>query len=254
MNLGDTVMLRKILFAAVFGLLAAPAHAETNGSIAAAFASTDFGLVDLEDQSIAGAIYHGFDNGFGLQGEAALHNADNGGGFDENYGKYALHGIYRTETWAAGVVVGQSELYFSDIDIYGAEGAFYLDRFTIGASYLRGDTDFNQELDRLALEARYFITDNLSVGAGGSLLNYETPVIDGEGGSYDINAEYRFANFPVAISAGFGSTDLDVMRENETWRVALRWDIGTSSLIDRDRRGASFDDVDLFLQEAWRID
>lgn len=248
-------MLRKALLAAVALIaLSAPVQAETNGSIGAGFSSTEFTGGDVENTSVEAAIFHGFGNGFGLQGELAFDSVESTGGFDNDYAQYALHGLYRTDTWAAGLVVGHSEVYNADIDIYGVEGAFYFDRFTLAGSYLRGDADFNQEFDRFGIDGRYFITDNFSVGAGLASETWDAGVIDADWVSYDLNAEYRFGALPIAASVGYGSSDFDTQSDVDTWRIGLRWDIGTNSLIDRDRNGASFDDVDRFLEESYRLD
>jgi len=248
-------MLRHVLAATAASVaMAASAYAETNGSIELARTNHDRDL-DLEVTGLNGTIFHGFGNGFGVQGEFQHHNLE-AGGSDEQINRYTMHGLYRTEAWAAGALVGKADWFGFDLDHWGAEGALYFDRWTVQASYIGGeiDTPNNPEIGRFNVSGRYFFTDNFSVGAGLGKTSFETSN-DIDWTSYDVNAEYRFGSFPVAIFAGFNSADFDGSGDDvDSVRFGLRWDIGTGSLIERDRQGASFSDAEELVQDLYRLD
>lgn len=239
-------MVRKMLIATVAAAaMSAPAFAQTNGSIAATRTSHDRD-VDIDVTSVSGAIYHGFGNGFAVQGDIAYHDIE-AGPADEQTTRYTVHGIYRTENWAIGLLAGTSDWFGSDFDHFGIEGALYFDRWTIESSYISGDLP-SVTYDRLSIAGRHFVTDNFSIGGGIGFANAD----EFDWRSYDLNAEYRLGAVPITLFAGYNHADLD--DDVDSVRVGLRWDIGTGSLLERDRRGASFNDVEAYIQDLYRPD
>jgi hypothetical protein len=224
------------------------AQAQTNGSIDISRTNHDSGF-GFDVTGVNGAIYHDFGNGFGVQGEIQYHDLDFGVGDAQNT-RYGLHGLYRTENWAVGALVGTGDWFSSDFDHWGVEGAFYFDRWTLQGSYISGDLP-SVTVDRLNFSGRYFVTDNFSLGGGVAFGSAD----EVDWNSYDLNAEYRFGGAPIAIFAGYNRGDFeDAGDDTDSVRFGLRWDIGTGSLIERDRHGASFNDVETFMQDIYRLD
>lgn len=224
------------------------AHAQTNGSIEVSRTNHDYGF-DFDVTGVGGAIYHGFDNGFGLQGEIQYHELDFGIA-DAQTTRFSAHGLYRTESWAAGALIGTTDLDGTQFDHWGVEGALYFDRWTLQGSYISGDLP-SATIDRFNVAGRYFVTDNFSLGGGVAFGSAD----DFDWNSYDLNAEYRFGGAPIAIFAGYNRGDFeDADDDTDSVRFGLRWDIGTGSLIERDRQGASFNDVEAYMQDIYRLD
>jgi hypothetical protein len=226
--------------------MTAPALAQTSGSIAVTRTNHDRD-VDIDVTGVSGVIYHGFSNGFGVQGEILYHDIE-AGPAEEQTTRYAVHGIYRSENWAVGLLAGTGDWFGSDFDHFGVEGALYFDRWTLEGSYISGDLP-SVTYDRLNIAGRHFVTDNFSIGGGIAFANAD----DFDWRSYDLNAEYRFGAAPIALFAGYNRADLDD-DDVDSVRFGLRWDIGTGSLIERDRQGASFSDVEAYIQDLYRPD
>lgn len=222
------------------------AHAQTNGSIEVTRTNHDS---DFDVTGVGGAIYHGFGNGFGVQGEIQYDDLDFGIA-DAQTTRFSAHGLYRTESWAVGALVGATDLDGTQFDHLGVGGAFYFDRWTLQGSYISGDLP-SVTVDRLNFSGRYFVTDNFSLGGGVAFGSAD----EVDWNSYDLNAEYRFGGAPIAIFVGYNRGDFeDSDDDTDSVRFGLRWDIGTGNLVERDRQGASFNDVEAFVQDVYRLD
>lgn len=160
-----------------------------------------------------------------------------------------------------------------DVDrVYaGAEAQAYWGNFTLyaQAGYQSADLGFGglgaglDEVDGFFVnaEARYFVTDNWKAFLKGG---YNTASLDVEALDFELDfdtftvgggTEYRFDNSPISVFANAeyinsetdGLTDFGLAEEGEFDSVkvmaGLKLNLGTQTLIERDRSGASLDPV-----------
>ncbi len=132
----------------------------------------------------------------------------------------------------------------------GLEGQAYLDGVTLygqfgvmKAAYERDDPFTFTGLFASA-EVRYFLTDNFRVDVHGLAVSMRSDQYDGGQTTWGagIGAEYRLADTPVSV---FGTADLfrsaAGLQEFGDARimVGLKFNIGSETLLERDRNGAS---------------
>lgn len=91
------------------------------------------------------------------------------------------------------------------------------------------------ELWSMSAGARYFITDNFSLGGSASVISASD--MNGDGHKVDLDAEYRFQGAPLSLFIGYRQTDLR-FREAEVAGIGFRWSFGAGSLIELERSGA----------------
>jgi opacity protein-like surface antigen len=148
-------------------------------------------------------------------------------------GAGAVHLFHRNDKFAVGGVVGVAD---PGIYTYGLEGAMYLDRVTLSgsASILTDDLDlFDDEPTVLNLGAKFFVTDNVSIGA--SYSNFDTSDFGESVDSWGLEGEFKTSG-PASFFAAYSTTEeLDL----DTWSIGMRWNFGDATLKARDRSGPS---------------
>jgi hypothetical protein len=88
-------------------------------------------------------------------------------------------------------------------------------------------------------EARYFITDNLSVHGNVGYVDPESAVIIGEGWVGGLGGEYQFAGMPISIYGGWQHSDFEgVPEEVDTIGLGVRYS-WNATLYERNRSGPS---------------
>lgn len=145
------------------------------------------------------------------------------------------HVFFRNDQWAAGAFVSGAD---EGVYAWGGEGALYLSQVTLSAQVgqLRDESDGGAgNLGTAAgVGAKWFVTDNASLGATYTNVNPKGP-----GGSLDfwgVNGEYRFSGTPISVSLGYQrNDDFDV----DAWTVGGRFHFGAGTLKEQDRKGAS---------------
>lgn len=233
--------MRKLFLGAVaLAAIAIPtaAHAEGSGDVHIGYRSVDD--LDIEGVQYGGAAHVGFSNGWNLQFDAQNSRFDDLGPGSITTTQGAAHAFYRTEGWSAGGFISYGDALFDAAYGLGAEGALYLDRFTVSGSleHITFDNDLFIAEDSALLAnlgGAFFITDNLEVHAGLHYLDADSvdSIMD-----YSIGGEWRFDNSPFSVFADYRQHDEDAFDTN-SWQIGARWSFGDSSLLDRDRSGAS---------------
>lgn len=146
-------------------------------------------------------------------------------------------------------VEGQGYLT-DEITVYGQLGAlkntsaYYKPKpKTSGFAQLTGRYFF-MENTKLEAGASYFVSDRLGDSAGEDMNLWD----------YNFEVEHRFHASPVSVFAGYDwwdhSDGIDTEGGDRTWKLGVKVALGTSSLRDEDRRGATLKVVD-FAPLAW---
>jgi hypothetical protein len=213
--------------AATFAI-AAPAAAETTGSLGVGFTNNEYDSgFEYDVVDVEGAIFHRVSGPWAIQGEARYEDADYSG--DDEGSHFAVHGLFAAETWTAGLLVGQGEVFDDyEIDIWGAEGAARFGNVTLSGAYVSGDVGV--DYDRWHVGGKYFFGDNFAVGANAAW----SELGNGDWDTYDIGAEWRFGAFPVTLNGGFLRQEGDFI-EVDAWMIGARWDFGSANLREADR-------------------
>jgi hypothetical protein len=220
-----------------------------------------------------GSVNWHLPNDTDLQGE--IRHWQSNSQYDDQYKTYdtlaAVHWSKRNSKFLYGAFGGwmRTSTYYStvrDHDIlFGVEGQGYLtDDITVygqlGAmkntsAYYKPrpkTTEFAQ------LTGRYFFMENTKLEAGGSYF-YNKRLGDSAGENmklwdYSLEAEHRFHATPVSFFAGYDwwdhSDGIDTEGGDHTWKFGVKVALGTSSLRDEDRHGATLKVVD-FAPLTW---
>lgn len=230
--------MRTLLLAAVSAVaIASPAMAQTTGNVGLSYSDTSYdGNFDYDSWVADGSLAYALGNGWVLQGDLAHEMHDYSGG-DEDTTRLAVHGMYRTDNWTAGLAAGTgNEVFGGDFGFIGLEGAYHLQNWSFTGTALFGNSDdFNYDYDRYRVAAKYFFTDNFSVGGGVAMSDFEGT--DWE--SFDLGAEYRFGSHPIVLTGGYTLSDV-FTDEPRTWTFGARWEFGTENLRESNRTGPQF--------------
>jgi opacity protein-like surface antigen len=229
---------------------------------------------DLDDfaAEIRATASYDFSGGFGVQSDVVFNyqafapeafGAPDDIDFSSKNVDAAGHVFYRTDGYLIGVIGQYGFTSFDpilpDVDRFyvGGEAQAYWGNFTL---YAQGgyqeqsvsaipDSDFDGFF--VKGEARYFAGDNfkLSVRGGYSRLSLE------EDDDFELNtftvgggAEYRFADNPISVFVNADYSDAEIEEidlEYSDVRVmaGLKLNLGTQTLLERDRSGATLDPV-----------
>lgn len=145
------------------------------------------------------------------------------------------HVFFRNDQFAVGAFASGAD---EGLYAWGGEGALYLDRVTlsaqIGQARDESEGGFGNLGTAAGVGAKFFVTDNVSLGADYLSVNPKGP-----GGSinvWDVNGEVRFTNTPVSAFLAYQrNDDFDV----DAWTIGARWHFGAGTLKEQDRKGAS---------------
>ncbi|MGA0604350.1 outer membrane beta-barrel protein [Caulobacter sp. KR2-114] len=250
--------MKSVLFGAAAVLaLATAAHAEstttTSGYIEGSYTRPDIGASGVGDTAI---------DVWSLKGAvAAPLSGKIGGQFDADIGDYRFgaagfgtndravftptgHVFYRNDQFTGGAFLGIETAKGITAVGGGGEGQFYVNpKFDLeGAVGYAGVTDTDEHIFGVRVGAKYFITDNFTVGGK---INYARFTESGFGHedlwTYGVKGQYQLKSLPLAVSLAYERGDLhSTPLHSDTLKVGLTWAFG-GSLHDRDRHGASLD-------------
>lgn len=238
-----------LMAAAATIVIATPAFAETTGSLGIRGTNNEYDSgFDYDVWELEGAIFHRIAGPWAVQADGRYEDVDYSNGFDDEGNHLALHGLYASDAWTAGVFVGQAELFGGfEFDFYGAEGAYRFSNLTLVASTVQGElTSF--EYDRYRVGAKYFFGDNVALGGNVAL----TEIGNFDWTTLDVNAEYRFGSFPITLTGGYLRLDGDFI-ELDALTLGARWDFGSASLREADRT-APIADLRNYVGDLRRLD
>jgi|GEM_PF-2951881 len=177
----------------------------------------------------------------------------------------AAHGFYRTSDFLLGGIVQAGTTEFGEVvdgnfideagldRLYGGvEGQYFLGDLTIYGQAALSRVTFEDETANGALanlELRYFLTPNFKIEGhvSGSRLDSDGNTTNTVGAG--ASAEYRFDNQPFSIFAKYDftrDTEEGVTGSEDENRVlvGLKFNLGTDTLKQRDRSGASLKPIE----------
>jgi hypothetical protein len=234
-----TTLLISAAAAALFA--AAPAMAQSVGSVGVTYAQadTEIGGVEFEDDAWAldGAVAM---PAFGdwtvtLDGDAVFTDSD---GDDDTSVAGAAH---LTRMAGAdlriGGFVGAADVADETAWTIGAEAQKYLANATLTGSLAYSTVD-DLDLDVWSIggDAGFFVQPNLRLNAGVSFSQIDAGADDAEAWTYGVGAEYQFAGTPFSVTGGYTRADIEGI-DVDTFQVGVRYSFG-GDLQARDRAGA----------------
>ena len=220
------------------------ASADTNG-----YVSFSYNTLDDDNDSnkedyleLSGAVASSLGGSWNIQFDASSQNMNHSGHVD-NFATTTVHAFSRGEGYAfggfGGFTQGEADAY-----VVGAEGALYLDRITLaGSAFLGGDREDNDiEVNGFGGVGTIFLSDNFSLGADVSYYEFDFGGGSVQDGTiYGVNAEFQLGN-AFSIFGGYHISDEDYFgadKEVDSFTIGGRFNLGTSTLLERDRNGAS---------------
>jgi hypothetical protein len=137
------------------------------------------------------------------------------------------------DVWGAGV---EAEAYFTGASIYGALG------------YAKVNELSDTRLWSGRVEGRMFLTENFRLSANAGYVDADSRNSSDHGYTVGLGGEYRLANMPVSINAGYQHGKLSRSGvKADAFRIGLRWSLSNETLAERDQTGASLSNaLDLF--------
>jgi hypothetical protein len=233
--------MRKLLLGAAAALsVAAPNVASAaDGYLDLSYSNTDAGA-GVDTINFGGAV--NFDLTSSLEAQADIHYArPDVDGYNRTYSAANLHVFHREEGYLLGGFAGYEEASYNlDAYHFGVEGQLYLSRVTLdgAVAYTSAEAGTYEESGSTARAgATWFITDDLSAG-----VSYRTQEI----GPFTtdtaaLTAEWKPGAAPYSFYAAYRDSEIETPTayDFDTWEIGFRWNLGTGSLIERNRSGAS---------------
>jgi hypothetical protein len=238
-------IMNKHLLGAVAALaVGAPglAHADAAGYVGLAYNTLDDNFDANKDDyvTLSGAVVTPLGGNWNLQFDADVGDMNHSSHTD-TFATAIAHAFYRNDGWAWGGFAG----YSADEDnawLIGTDGALYLDRFTIAGDALVGENRVQSDntIAEVSVQGSWFVTDNFSIAADANWFDWEfSGGFSQDGVVYGASAEYQFDGSPFSIYGGYHTAN-DINGDDvNSFAVGFRYNFGSSSLIDRDRHGAS---------------
>jgi hypothetical protein len=251
---------------------AAPASAAVSGYIEGSYEhnSVDFNNSGSEDNNtfaLGGAVVDSFSNGWNVQADGQTNDVSwQNSSADDAQGYTAVHAFMRNDDYALGGFVGLASIYDYSVRMLGVEGQMYLPDVTLGAAlnYAETDTGYYGNVTSWGAggEVNYFVNDNLALTGKAAytsfdLGNYYCECNDNSADEWSvgIGGEFQMDKSPVSVFAAYTYTNLDGPSsygfDDNTIKIGVRLNLGTTTLRDRTNKGASMDGAQ-GVYDAWR--
>lgn len=195
-------------------------------------------------------------SGYGAQLDAVYFN-QKFDRFDWDFGTEDVvgHMYYRNDKWLLGFF-DQQRKYVIEGDgngvkseFMGLEGQLFIDQVTLYGQLGQAEWkyDYGRPKDKgdlAALEARYFLNDNLRLDGAVNYLKQEFAISGGEWDqtTYSVGGEYRLPNSPLSFFAKYEFADESESSgfegEHQRLFLGLKLNFGKDSLRQSDRDGA----------------
>jgi hypothetical protein len=239
--------MKKFLFgaaAAAAMIVPGAAAADTNAVVGVQYTNVDFDGFDFDNYGLTGGFSHDFSNGTMLQVDGEMGRIEAGGcclGF--SYG--AVHYGVRNDSYGYAGFIGLQDFFGYSGAAIGVEGQWFFSSATLNGSI--GFMDFD-DLDvsatNVELDGAWFFTPNFALTGIVGYTEFDA------GGSFDattlgVGGEWRFSNSPASLVFGYRNADFDG-GDSDSWTIGLNVDLGTDSLQERSRSGASFSGASQF--------
>ena len=201
---------------------------------------------DADGWTLGGAAAFGGNGSLGVQVDGLFSQSEADGGGDVDTWNLGGHLFSRSEGGLVGgfVNLGNSDIEgVGDLDFWtvGLEGQLYMSRGTVdGAlSYSEAD-DVDASLTAVDLGYTHFVTDNFSLGGNVGFGQIDDGTDDGDLMSYGVGGEFALSSLPISIFGGWQHSELDdADADADTLGIGVRWNFGGTSLLERNRSGAS---------------
>jgi len=235
--------MRKLLLGAVaaFAVTAPGSASAGDGYFGLSYSSADQGS-GVDSINFGGAANFDLTSSLEAQVDGNFTRVETSSGFNHTYSTANLHVFHRTDGYLFGGYFGYDEPAFgADSFSLGVEGQLYLSRLSLDGAVAyttaEGGAAFDESGATMRAGATWFPTDNLSIGAG-----YRNLDVDGIGvETTSLNAEWQFGSAPLSVTAGYRTNEFEnsAIDGFDTWEIGVRWSLGTGSLFERNRSGAS---------------
>lgn len=223
--------------------VAAPAFAQTVGSVGVSAAHTEVEDFDGQTYAIDGNVALKASENWTvtLNGSAATFDGDLG---DDSAFSGGVAATYAGSDWRVGPFIQGSDAGDTTLWAGGVVGQKYLDNVTLSGAVTYGQID-DVDADIWAIngDVRYFINDNFRINGGLGFAKIDANVADADMWTAGVGAEYQFASSPWSVFGGYDHvevSDLDVSAD--TFKIGARYSFG-GDLKARDRAGADLPNV-----------
>lgn len=238
-------MKKYFLGAAALVAMAAPAvaHADPTGYVGLDYANTHVdGAGSSDGWGAEGAV--AFDGGSGVAFEldGAVFDSDSS---DTVWGGTG-HLFVRDSQYLFGGFVGASTANSDTVWNAGLEAnSYFAPNWTLaGAVQYADDNDIDVNGWGVNAALRYFAMDNFRVQGTAGWASIDAPLGSDNAWSLGAGAEYQFTTTPISVGLDYAHTETDNTNISaDSFKVSLRYNFGSGSLLDRDRHGASQADL-----------
>jgi hypothetical protein len=229
--------------AAVAAFAAAPALAQDAavGSLGATYSNTEIDGLGEGDAATIDAAFAApvtADWTVSFDGAIAFNQGDNPGEGDSTLnGRVHVSrtfGDFRVAAFSGGTEAGEETLWS-----FGGQAQAYLDNITVSGSVAYETLEgVDADIWSLGVDGAYFINPDLRLNAGAGWTNLEAAGGDLDGWQANLGGEYRIAETPFSVTAGYGYAEIeDLDLQIDTINVGLRYTFG-GDLQSRERAGA----------------
>jgi hypothetical protein len=202
------------------------------------------GTGDANSYGVSGSTSAHLVANWNLEVDADYAHVDlsNGGGSYDQGGADG-HLFWRNEGGAIGVVGGGHSYDGVTTYDFGAEGAKFIDKWTVKADvrYQWADSEFHVNETEANVGADYFLADNLRLDGSAAFDRLGFFGKEFNGWNVHAGGEYQFAKLPVSLYAAvtYGEQS-SVSTKDTAVHAGVRWNFGGGSLKARERSGATF--------------
>jgi hypothetical protein len=239
-------MKRALLAAAAvltFGF-AGQAMAQENGYVGATYTNFDVNSTSLNLYGVDAVGSFKLTPNYELQLDGRYMHLE-GGGITEDFSSPTVHLFRATESYKAGVFAGGTINSNVDFVAGGLEGRYFVnDNISLGATLAYGQLlpkGFGSKIDAkgLNLDGSYFISDTFRLDASVSLAQLDVGT-NINANTYAIGGEYQFPSKSWSATLDYSHTDInDFGVKLDAISAGFRWTFG-GSLKDRDRHSSPF--------------
>lgn len=231
-----------LTLAAGLGAIASPAFAQTTGHVGLTYGhgevDTDAGGADSDAFAIDGAVAIPTGGSLAVILDGSYADSDDADGVFQG----TAHLLSRNDSQAFGGFIGAAEDDGDTAYFIGGEYAKFFSNSTLALGARYGDLDYaDVDMYSAGGEYRYFISDNLRLDGRANYQRVETTGSDADGVGLGAGVEYKFGASPVSLFGGvdwttFDDPDLDITVAT----IGIRFDFGSGTLKNRDRKGTTF--------------
>lgn len=223
--------------------VAAPAFAQTVGSVGVSAAQTEVEDFDGQTYAIDGNVAFKANENWTVTINGALSTNDGDLGDDTAF-TGGVAATYAGSDWRVGPYIQGSDAGDATLWNGGVVAQKYLENVTLSGAVSYGQIDdVDADLWAINGDVRYFVSDNFRLNAGLGFAKIDTDFGDADLWTAGVGAEYQFASTPWSIFGGYDHVELsDVDVSADTFKIGARYSFG-GDLKARDRAGADLPNI-----------